>query len=285
MGVIYNPIPSKGPSEHSIFHSNTFLTRDGLDTLRKQDVFQRQNPISPCTSSSSPTALGLLLKSSLFKELMERNLNDTDKETEVNETKLPLYTEIDNEVGGNFWQWNRGNHLSVFCWRKWVGVVCSLQIKCIFCIFVSNSAIVSLASSLTSNRYAYVKAYTNFKPKMVFLLKSALRKHVYSAAFWLCTIDCLSLNKAVNGCDGKPTTTGQLYQHFKIKQLICFLFIFFAFLTLKWLRIRNNLLKKWTVASQCQISTRTCTVHVEDQPAAPKILPPLKTGIPIVPRI
>lgn len=35
---------------------------------------------------------------------MERNLNDTDKETEVNETKLPLYTEIDNEVGGNFWQ-------------------------------------------------------------------------------------------------------------------------------------------------------------------------------------
>ncbi|XP_041011274.1 AP2-like ethylene-responsive transcription factor At1g16060, partial [Juglans microcarpa x Juglans regia] len=101
MGVFYNPTPSKGPSEHS----NSF-TRDGLDTLRKQDVFQSEKPIRPCSSSSSPTALGLLLKSSLFKELMERNLNATEKETEANETKLPLYTAIDNEVGGNFWQSN-----------------------------------------------------------------------------------------------------------------------------------------------------------------------------------
>ncbi|KAG7979373.1 hypothetical protein I3843_05G128400 [Carya illinoinensis] len=89
----------KGPSEHS----NT-LTRDGLDTTRKQDVFQSENPISSCPSSSSPTALGLLLKSSLFKELMERNLNATEKETEANGTKLPVYTGIDNEVVGNFWQ-------------------------------------------------------------------------------------------------------------------------------------------------------------------------------------
>jgi hypothetical protein len=90
-----NPISS---TEQSIFHSNT-LTVDST-TLRKQQVFQSETK-SP-SPSSSPTALGLLLRSSLFRELTERALNATDKEVEENDTKFRVCTGNDNGVGGIF---------------------------------------------------------------------------------------------------------------------------------------------------------------------------------------
>ena len=72
------PFTNKETTEQSIFQSNPF-TVNGLDTPRKQEVFQSETPISPSTKSSTPSALGLLLRSSLYKELSERNLNVTER--------------------------------------------------------------------------------------------------------------------------------------------------------------------------------------------------------------
>lgn len=92
-----NPISSGGTTDQqSIFHSNT-LTIDAKDnTLRKQEVFQSE------TKSPSPTALDLLLRSSLFRELTERALNNTNMEAEENDTKFHVHTINDNGVGGIF---------------------------------------------------------------------------------------------------------------------------------------------------------------------------------------
>lgn len=79
--------PSKEEKQMSIFNPNNSFTED-IDTSRTRDIFQSQStmpPISPtCTtkSSNSPTALGLLLKSSIFKELVEKNLNDENEESD-----------------------------------------------------------------------------------------------------------------------------------------------------------------------------------------------------------
>ncbi|GMY26062.1 AP2-like ethylene-responsive transcription factor At1g16060 [Fagus crenata] len=95
------PFTNKETTEQSIFQSNPF-TVNGLDTPRKQEVFQSETPISPSTKSSTPSALGLLLRSSLYKELTERNLNVTDKETEETDTKFSLHSSSDSGVGGFF---------------------------------------------------------------------------------------------------------------------------------------------------------------------------------------
>lgn len=79
----------------SIFNdSNPFPLQD-RDIPKKQDSFQANIksslPFSPCTkssSSSSPTALSLLLRSSVFKELVEKNPNNSaEVNTEENDTK------------------------------------------------------------------------------------------------------------------------------------------------------------------------------------------------------
>lgn len=78
--------PSKEKKQMSIFNPNSFT--EDIDTSRTRDIFQSHTimpPISPtCTtkSSNSPTALGLLLKSSIFKELVEKNLNDENEESD-----------------------------------------------------------------------------------------------------------------------------------------------------------------------------------------------------------
>lgn len=94
-----NPISTGGTTEHSIFRSNTLTVDNKNSTLRKQQVFQSETNKSP-----SPTALGLLLRSSLFRELTERALNATDEEDEENDTKfhVPTATGNDNGVGGIF---------------------------------------------------------------------------------------------------------------------------------------------------------------------------------------
>ena len=73
-----------------------------MDTLRQQEVLQSETSISPCTKSSTPSALGLLLRSSLYRDLTEKNLNTTDKDTEERDTKILLHASIDNGVGGFF---------------------------------------------------------------------------------------------------------------------------------------------------------------------------------------
>lgn len=99
--IASNAIANHETIEQSIFHSNSF-TENRLDTLRQQEVLQSETSISPCTKSSTPSALGLLLRSSLYRELTEKNLNTTDKDTEESDTKISLHASIDNGVGGFF---------------------------------------------------------------------------------------------------------------------------------------------------------------------------------------
>ncbi|XP_038705022.1 AP2-like ethylene-responsive transcription factor At1g79700 [Tripterygium wilfordii] len=84
-----NQTPRKELTELPFFHSNP--TRlDVLDAApTRQDMFRGSSAVSPCARSSSPTALSLLLRSSIFKELVEKNSNATQEETEENYTKPP----------------------------------------------------------------------------------------------------------------------------------------------------------------------------------------------------
>ncbi|XP_050371977.1 AP2-like ethylene-responsive transcription factor At1g79700 [Argentina anserina] len=81
-------IPSKEEKQMPIFSPNNSFAVEDIDTIRTRDIFQIQNtmpPISPsCTpkSSNSPTALSLLLKSSIFKELVEKNMTDENEESD-----------------------------------------------------------------------------------------------------------------------------------------------------------------------------------------------------------
>lgn len=60
-----------------------------VENTKKQPSFNSlMTPISPCSKPDSPTALGLLLKSSMFRELMQRNLNSSNEDEEV-ELKYP----------------------------------------------------------------------------------------------------------------------------------------------------------------------------------------------------
>lgn len=71
-----------------------------LDSTKKQDFSKCMTPLSPSNKSSSPTALGLLLKSSVFRELMQRNLNSSNEDTEEVELKYPQ--DSSEGIGGIF---------------------------------------------------------------------------------------------------------------------------------------------------------------------------------------
>ncbi|KAH7515885.1 hypothetical protein FEM48_Zijuj10G0073800 [Ziziphus jujuba var. spinosa] len=95
-----NLIPIKEIKQTPVFHSNPFM-EDDLDTSKQHDIFQRQLPISPCTKTTSPTALGLLLKSSIYRELVEKNSNSQNEESIENDMKnlnLPLLKNDDSNM-------------------------------------------------------------------------------------------------------------------------------------------------------------------------------------------
>uniref|UniRef100_A0A2C9VWA2 AP2/ERF domain-containing protein n=1 Tax=Manihot esculenta TaxID=3983 RepID=A0A2C9VWA2_MANES len=73
-----------------LLRSNNPYVVEDLNRPLKQEIFQTNAAVSPCfKSTSSPTALSLLLKSSMFKELVEKNLNaHEDEEDEAKLTKL-----------------------------------------------------------------------------------------------------------------------------------------------------------------------------------------------------
>ncbi|KAI3474814.1 hypothetical protein Pfo_030125 [Paulownia fortunei] len=83
------PAQETKPSTDSPALSSPFLTREeslspslkrkasGADDL--QETFSSKLPISPC-SKSSPTALGLLFRSSVYRELLEKNSNVSEEE-------------------------------------------------------------------------------------------------------------------------------------------------------------------------------------------------------------
>ncbi|XP_075492577.1 AP2-like ethylene-responsive transcription factor At1g16060 [Primulina tabacum] len=76
-----------------------FLKRRAFraDDLIKQERFANKFPVSPCTKSS-PTALGLLLRSSVFKELVEKNSN-VEEEIEGENIRNHESKDIHPELG------------------------------------------------------------------------------------------------------------------------------------------------------------------------------------------
>ena len=83
------------------FFSNLFPTRDS-GIHQKPEVLERKLPLSPSPKSSSPTAVGLLLRSSMFRELVEKNSYVPDEEMEGNETKNHSLLGGEDEFGGFF---------------------------------------------------------------------------------------------------------------------------------------------------------------------------------------
>ncbi|RDX92872.1 Ethylene-responsive transcription factor WRI1, partial [Mucuna pruriens] len=82
-----------------------------LDSTKKQEFSKYMTPLSSYSKPSSPTALGLLLKSSVFRELMQRNLNSSSEEAEEVELKYPQ--EVNEGIGGIYDNDNTSN--SCFC--------------------------------------------------------------------------------------------------------------------------------------------------------------------------
>ncbi|KDP21223.1 hypothetical protein JCGZ_21694 [Jatropha curcas] len=102
-----NPTDKIIQQQLPLFQSNNspYSMEELNGTFKESDIFKTNTPItiSPCTvssapssSSSSPTALSLLLKSSMFKELVEKNLNsaadfDDNEEKVFSENREIIY--------------------------------------------------------------------------------------------------------------------------------------------------------------------------------------------------
>ncbi|KAK4477622.1 hypothetical protein RD792_016860 [Penstemon davidsonii] len=65
----------------------------------KQETYERKIPLESYNKSTSPTALGLLLRSSVFKELVEKNSNLSEEDSDDENTKN-LQQEINNNEYG-----------------------------------------------------------------------------------------------------------------------------------------------------------------------------------------
>ncbi|KAL7263398.1 hypothetical protein ACSBR1_001542 [Camellia fascicularis] len=91
------------------FHFNPYTARDlgtgtGMTmTPQKFEILETKMPVSPCNkSSTSPTALGLLFGSSMFREMVEKNSSVMNYDTDKNEKKQSEAGGID-EFGGRFY--------------------------------------------------------------------------------------------------------------------------------------------------------------------------------------
>ncbi|KAK1379086.1 AP2-like ethylene-responsive transcription factor [Heracleum sosnowskyi] len=84
-----------GPVKESeiSFNPNSFTF--GMGIPPKQELFETIIPVGP--NKSSPTALSLLLRSSVFKELVEKNSNDETSQGNVVRKKYQLH---EHEFGG-----------------------------------------------------------------------------------------------------------------------------------------------------------------------------------------
>lgn len=84
-------------------HSNYSFT-NCLNSPQSQDAFENNTPLFSSTkTSSSPTALGLLLRSSIFRELVKKNSNISGDETDGEDTRDQQQQNGDGELGGIFY--------------------------------------------------------------------------------------------------------------------------------------------------------------------------------------
>ncbi|XP_021297701.1 AP2-like ethylene-responsive transcription factor At1g79700 [Herrania umbratica] len=88
-------------SKSSFYHS--FAT-EYLNSPQKQEVVEGKIPVNSYNKSSSPTALGLLLRSSIFRELVEKNANvPEDESTDADDEPKNQQAGSDDEFGGLFY--------------------------------------------------------------------------------------------------------------------------------------------------------------------------------------
>ncbi|CAL2250301.1 unnamed protein product [Prunus armeniaca] len=86
------------PTEKSFSHTNPFAS-DYFNSPIGSSI-----PLNTGSKSSSPTALGLVLQSSIFLELVQRNSNfSEDESTDGEETKNQPQVGSDDEFGGIFY--------------------------------------------------------------------------------------------------------------------------------------------------------------------------------------
>ncbi|GAY61907.1 hypothetical protein CUMW_213630 [Citrus unshiu] len=92
--------------KYLLFQSNP-ITADFLNSPQKQeDCFQSNVSVNSGNNNnkpSTPSALGLLLRSSIFKELVEKNSNVSEDDSEGDEKKNQHGTACDDEFGGIFY--------------------------------------------------------------------------------------------------------------------------------------------------------------------------------------
>lgn len=71
--------------------------------MNKQETYGKNISFSPCKKTSSPTALGLLLRSSVFRELVEKNSNLSEEESDDENTKNLQQARSNDEHGDVFY--------------------------------------------------------------------------------------------------------------------------------------------------------------------------------------
>ncbi|XVF60466.1 hypothetical protein PTKIN_Ptkin08bG0049200 [Pterospermum kingtungense] len=98
----YSPIEESKPS--LFYHSSA---TDYMNySPQKQEVLETRTPLNSYNKSSSPTALGLLLRSSMFQELVEKNANVSEDEsstTDADDEAKNQHAGSDDEFGGLFY--------------------------------------------------------------------------------------------------------------------------------------------------------------------------------------
>lgn len=88
-------INPKNETEFSFNPNSYTMGRDLGISPHKQEYFERKMPLSPTNTTSSPSALGILLRSSMFKDLLEKN---SSNETEGSDRKkFKTQTSDDND--------------------------------------------------------------------------------------------------------------------------------------------------------------------------------------------
>ncbi|CAK9186133.1 unnamed protein product [Ilex paraguariensis] len=94
---------NSGKESQPFFHTKEF-TVDEQSYPQKQELFQGKFPASSCKTSSSPTALGLLLRSSIFRELVEKNSSVSEEENLAEDAKDQRQKGSDDDHAGIFYE-------------------------------------------------------------------------------------------------------------------------------------------------------------------------------------
>ncbi|PWA83731.1 AP2/ERF domain-containing protein [Artemisia annua] len=88
------------PVQPFLNYNNSIMVETSLP--QKQEVSETNFPFSP-TTKSSPTALGLLFQSSIFRDLVQKNLNCSDEEDDAEDKKCQPQMVNGEEYNGVFY--------------------------------------------------------------------------------------------------------------------------------------------------------------------------------------